>query len=45
LTVPCNAQQGTDETTAKANMNAQICTAIGGAVALEPIREVAIHIE
>jgi hypothetical protein len=23
LTVPCNAQQGTDETTAKANMNAQ----------------------
>ena len=32
LTVPCNAQQGTDEATAKANMNAQTCTAIGAAV-------------
>src|ERR1700730_6403370 len=37
LTVPCNAQQGTDETTAKANMNAQTCTAIGAAVALDTI--------
>jgi Ice-binding-like/FG-GAP-like repeat len=37
LTVPCNAQQGMDETTAKANMNAQTCTAIGAAVALDTI--------
>jgi len=37
LTVPCNSQQGTDENTAKANINAQICTAIGAAVALDTI--------
>jgi hypothetical protein len=37
LTVPCNSQQGTDENTAKANIDAQICTAIGAAVALDTI--------
>jgi len=37
LTVPCNPQQGIDENTAKANIDAQICTAIGAAVALDTI--------
>jgi len=35
--VPCNAQQGLDETSAQANMNAQLCTAIGAAVALDTV--------